>query len=61
MEAYIASLPIGGTLSYTRLAQLAYDASASVTNLSGLLLNGAAADLAPPVFGVVRAGTVSVA
>ena len=60
IDAYIASLPVGATLSYTRLAQLAYDASSAVTNLSGLLLNGGAVDLVPPVFGVVRAGTVTV-
>jgi len=61
IESYIAGLPIGATLSYTRLAQLAYDASSSVSNLSGLLLNGGTADLVPPLFGVVRAGTVTVA
>jgi uncharacterized phage protein gp47/JayE len=61
IEAYIAGLPVGATLSYTRLAQLAYGASGSVTNLSGLLLNGGTADLVPALFGVVRAGTVTVA
>jgi uncharacterized phage protein gp47/JayE len=61
IEAYIASLPVGALLSYTRLAQLAYGASSAVTNLSGLLLNGGPADLSPPLFGVVRAGTVAVA
>jgi uncharacterized phage protein gp47/JayE len=61
IESYIAGLPIGATLSYTRLAQLAYDASGSVSNLSGLLLNGGTADLVPPLFGVVRVGTVTVA
>jgi len=61
METYIAALPIGATLSYTRLAQLAYDASSSVSNVSGLLLNGGTSDLVPPRFGVVRSGTVTVA
>jgi uncharacterized phage protein gp47/JayE len=61
IEDYIASLPIGGTLSYTRLAQLAYDATGAVVNLSGLLLNGSTMDLVPPLFGAVRAGTVAVA
>ncbi len=45
----------------SRLAQLAYGASATVSNLSGLLLNGGTADLVPGLFGVVRAGTVTVA
>lgn len=61
IEEYIASLPIGATLSYTRLAQLAYDASGVVVNLADLLLNGGTMDLVPPLFGAVRAGTVTVA
>ncbi len=61
IESYIASLSVGATLSYTRLAQLAYDASAAVTNLSGLLLNEGTTDLIPPLFGVIRAGIVTVA
>ncbi len=60
IENYIASLPIGATLSYTKLAQLAYDASNTITNVSSLLLNSGTADLAPGIFGVVRAGTVAV-
>lgn len=59
-ESYIASLPVGGTLSYTKLAQLAYDAASSVTNISGLLLNGGTADIVPGAFGAVRAGVVTV-
>ncbi|OYV29871.1 MAG: hypothetical protein B7Z81_14760 [Acidocella sp. 20-61-6] len=61
IEAYIAALPVGGTLSYARLAQLSFDASGAVNNLSGLLLNGGTTDLVPPFFGVVRVGTVTVA
>lgn len=59
-ETYIASLPIRGTLSYTKLAQLAYEASSAVVNLSGLTLNNGTADLVPPLFGVVRSGVVTV-
>lgn len=61
IETYIAGLGVGELLSYTRLAQLSYGASSSVVNLTGLLLNGASADLVPPLFGVVRAGTITVA
>jgi uncharacterized phage protein gp47/JayE len=61
VEAYIASLGIGATLNYTRLAQLAYAASASVTNVSAVLLNGGVADVVPGVFGAVRSGSVAVA
>ncbi|OYV37431.1 MAG: baseplate protein, partial [Rhodospirillales bacterium 20-64-7] len=59
-EAYIAGLPVGATLSFTRLAQLAYGASDVVTNLSGLSLNGVNADLVPPIFGAVRSASVTV-
>ena len=61
IETYIANLGVGATLNYTRLAQLSYTASGSVTNISTVLLNGATADLAPPLFGVIRTGTVAVA
>ncbi|MBU6448052.1 MAG: baseplate J/gp47 family protein [Rhodospirillales bacterium] len=57
---YIAALPVGGVLSYTRLAQLAYDAANSITNISGLLLNGAVTDVVPGSFGAVRAGVITV-
>jgi hypothetical protein len=60
IEGYIASLGVADTLNYTRLAQLAYAASGSVGNVSTVLLNGGTADLVPPLFGVVRAGTVTV-
>jgi uncharacterized phage protein gp47/JayE len=60
IEDYIAGLPIGATLNYTRLAQLAYAASSAVTNVSAVVLNGGTADLAPPLFGVIRSGTVAV-
>jgi uncharacterized phage protein gp47/JayE len=60
IETYIASLSVGATLNYTRLAQLAYAASGSVTNVSAVLLNGGTADLTPPLFGVVRTGIVTV-
>lgn len=60
IEAYVAALPVGGILSYTRLAQLAYDASDAVTNISALQLNGTTADIVPGSFGVVRAGIITV-
>ncbi len=60
VDAFIAALPVGGALSYTRLAQLAYDATSSVTNISGLLLNGTTADIVPGPFGAVRSGVITV-
>jgi uncharacterized phage protein gp47/JayE len=60
IETYIASLGVGQTLNYTRLAQLSYAASGAITNVSAVLLNGGAGDLTPPLFGVIRTGTITV-
>jgi len=57
---YINTLPIGATLAWSRLAQVAYDASASVTNVSAVLLNGGTDDVVPPPSGVAKASTVVV-
>jgi uncharacterized phage protein gp47/JayE len=61
IAAYIEALPVGALLPYSRLSQIAYDASGSVTNVTDMVLNGATADLVPPLFGAVRVGTISVA
>lgn len=45
LKTYIDSLALGQTLTYTRLAQVAYDASAGVVNVTSVLLNGATADV----------------
>jgi uncharacterized phage protein gp47/JayE len=57
---YVNALPIGAALAWSRLAQLAYDASPSVANVTAVTVNGAGADLAPPAWGVVKAVTVTV-
>jgi phage-related baseplate assembly protein len=61
ISAYFESLPVGAGLPYSRLAQIAYDASSAVVNVTDTVLNGTTADLVPPLFGAVRVGTVSVA
>ncbi|AQW28634.1 baseplate J/gp47 family protein [Ralstonia syzygii subsp. celebesensis] len=61
LTSYINSLPLGTPLAWSRLAQVAYDASPGVTNVSAVLLNGATADIATTNQQVVKAGTVSVA
>lgn len=61
ISAYIEALPVGAGLPYSRLAQIAYDASSAVVNVTDTIVNGATADLVPPLFGAVRVGTVSVA
>jgi uncharacterized phage protein gp47/JayE len=54
ITAYVAGLGIGATLPITRIAQLAYDAVPGVLNVSGITINGVAADLTAPANGVIR-------
>jgi uncharacterized phage protein gp47/JayE len=60
IAAYIGGLSVGAALPYSKLLQIAYDASDAVVNVTDALLNGGTADLVPPAFGVVRAGTIGV-
>ena len=59
ISVYVASLPIGGLLPLSRLASIAYGASATITNVSALAINGAG-DLLPPPTGIVMAGSITV-
>ncbi len=60
VAAYADQLPIGAPLPWSRIAQVAYDASPQVANVANVLLNGATADLTPPASGVVKAAPVTV-
>jgi uncharacterized phage protein gp47/JayE len=60
VQAYIASLQLGQSLAYTRLAQIAYDASPGITNITGLTLNGGTSDLAATAQQRILTGTVTV-
>lgn len=59
---YINTLPLGTSLTYSRLAQVAYDASPAVTNVTSVLLNGGTADLAATSLQVIKtaAGSITV-
>jgi uncharacterized phage protein gp47/JayE len=57
---YLNDLGIGDTASVTRIAQQAYQASPILANVSNILLNGTAADIAPPSYTVIKAGQVQV-
>jgi hypothetical protein len=57
---FIDALPIGMALPISRLAQVAYDASEQINNVSALEINGSTADIVPPLSGVVKAGVVAV-
>lgn len=58
---FINALPIGAALAWSRLAQVAYDSSTAVVNVTGMTVNGGTSDLTPPASGVVKAGSVTVA
>lgn len=60
LQAYINGMVIGQTLPYTKLASIAFGASAAVTNVTGVTLNGGTADLAANNQQVIKAGTISV-
>lgn len=61
LRAYINALLLGQTLTYSRLAQVAYDASPGVTNVTAVLLNSGTADVSATSQQVIKAGTVTVA
>ena len=58
--AYLSGLTLGQSLSYTRLLQVAYDASPGVTNVTGLTVNGGTADVTASAQQRILAGTVVV-
>ena len=60
LTAYINGLPLGTALPVTKIAQLAYLASPYVNNVTGISLNGQAADIVVPASGVIKSGTVVV-
>jgi len=61
LSSYVNALTLGQTLAFSRLTQIAYDASPGVTNVTGITLNSATADDTATALQVVKAGTVSVA
>ncbi|NMM21852.1 MAG: baseplate protein [Rhodoferax sp.] len=61
LKSYINLLPLGQSLTYSRLAQVAYDASPGITNLTSITLNGATADLVSTSQQVIKWSSVGVA
>lgn len=60
ISSYVSGLPIGAALPFARITQIAFAASAAVTNVTGISLNGAGADLRPTAVGVVRPSSIVV-
>ena len=60
IQSYVAGLGLGGVLPLSRIAQLAYDASGAIANVSAISINGTAADLSASAGGVLLFGNVTV-
>ena len=58
--AYVNALGLGVSLPYTRLAQIAYDASPGVVNVSAVVLQGGTADLTATSSQVIKTATGNV-
>lgn len=57
---YVSRLPIGAPLPFARITQIAFAASAAVTNVTSISLNGGSTDLRPTPVGVVRPSSILV-
>ncbi|KAA0685993.1 baseplate protein [Neorhizobium sp. P12A] len=57
---YLSSIPIGTSVSYNRMIQVAFDASPGVGALTSVLLNGGTSDVAITAVQVGKAGTVAI-
>lgn len=60
LTSYINGLNIGQALPYTRLAEVIYDSSDGIVNVTGMLLNGSTADLTASAQQVIRTGTLTI-
>lgn len=60
LTTYINGLPVGGSLPYTKLAQVTYDAISGIENVAGLTLQGAMQDLQASPMSVIRIGTLAI-
>ena len=60
LRAYVNTLPLGVSLTFTRLAQVAYDASPGVVNVSAVLLNSLTADITATPQQVIKTGLVTI-
>jgi len=58
---YVNSLPLGASLNVSRIAQVAYDATEGIANVTGITINGLMTDLEATPEQVIKANSVSVA
>lgn len=57
VESYLDTLPIGTSVSFSRIITVIFGAVAGVSNVTNLLLNGSPSDIAIGPSGVAKAGT----
>lgn len=60
LATLVSQLPMGGLLPLSRLAQVAYTADQNVSNVTGMSINGVAADLALPPTVVATLSAITV-
>lgn len=60
VATYIDTVPMGSPALYSRLAQVAYDSTPGIANVSAITLNGGAADVGGGVGQVVRVSSLTV-
>lgn len=60
IQNYVNGLGLGNTLYYTRLLQVAYDASPGVVNIANLLVNSGTADVTASTKQIIKYSTVTV-
>ncbi len=58
--AFVDALPVGASLSYSRIAAVAYAVDPSITNVAAVTVNGGTADIAATQTQVVKAASVVV-
>jgi phage-related baseplate assembly protein len=58
--AYVKGLPMGTSLPFSRLAQIAYDVSPGITNVTAVTLNGVTTDLTATAQQVINTSSGSV-
>ena len=60
VASFVNALPIGAPLPVTRIAQVAYGAHPSVTNVTNLLVNGGPSDVVASLSTVIKTSSVAV-
>jgi uncharacterized phage protein gp47/JayE len=58
VETYLDTLPIGTSVSFSRIITVIFGAVPGISNVTNLLLNGSPSDIAIGPSGVAKAGTV---